>query len=199
MPERVAAYHIVLAAYGFWLPNDPRGSWSLYVGSRKLFAFGGAAARVNTHASVAAVPHDRAARLAMKQHLKAPSVRFTGKQALEIARAFAAAGHTADYCIYACAIMPDHVHLVVERHLRRAEGIAGHLKYAATRRLYDLGLYPRQHWAGSGKRPSMWAARSWCVFLAQRDMPQTIKYVENNPVEAGLRPQRWSFVKPFEL
>ena len=24
----VHGYHVILAAYGFWLPNDPRGSWS---------------------------------------------------------------------------------------------------------------------------------------------------------------------------
>jgi hypothetical protein len=24
----VIGYHIILGAYGFWLPNDPRGSWS---------------------------------------------------------------------------------------------------------------------------------------------------------------------------
>jgi hypothetical protein len=29
----VLAYHVVLGAYGFWLPNDPRGSWSDFVGS----------------------------------------------------------------------------------------------------------------------------------------------------------------------
>jgi len=23
----IIAYHIVFGAYGFWLPNDPRGSW----------------------------------------------------------------------------------------------------------------------------------------------------------------------------
>ena len=24
----VVAYHVIITNYGFWLPNDPRGSWS---------------------------------------------------------------------------------------------------------------------------------------------------------------------------
>lgn len=29
----VLAYHVIFGAYGFWLPNDPRGSWSKFVAS----------------------------------------------------------------------------------------------------------------------------------------------------------------------
>ena len=36
----VHAYHVVLPAYGFWLPNDPRGSWSEFVGRWELLRFG---------------------------------------------------------------------------------------------------------------------------------------------------------------
>ena len=32
--------HVIFSAYGFWLPNDPRGSWSDFVGSWELFRFG---------------------------------------------------------------------------------------------------------------------------------------------------------------
>jgi len=36
----IRAYHAIFTAYGFWLPNDPRGSWSDFVGSWELFRFG---------------------------------------------------------------------------------------------------------------------------------------------------------------
>jgi hypothetical protein len=36
----VLAYHVIFTAYGFWLPNDPRGSWSEWVGSWELLKFG---------------------------------------------------------------------------------------------------------------------------------------------------------------
>jgi hypothetical protein len=29
----ILAFHAIFGAYGFWLPNDPRGSWSDFVGS----------------------------------------------------------------------------------------------------------------------------------------------------------------------
>jgi hypothetical protein len=43
----VLAYHVIFTTYGFWLPNDPRGSGSRFVGSRALFQHGGAT-RVTT-------------------------------------------------------------------------------------------------------------------------------------------------------
>lgn len=36
----VHGYHVVLAHYGFWLPNDPRGSWSEFVASWEIARFG---------------------------------------------------------------------------------------------------------------------------------------------------------------
>jgi len=36
----VRAYHVIFIAYGFWLPNDPRGSWSDYVRSWEIFRHG---------------------------------------------------------------------------------------------------------------------------------------------------------------
>ncbi len=39
-PAWSGAYHVILSAYGFWLPNDPRGSWSDFVWSWELAKFG---------------------------------------------------------------------------------------------------------------------------------------------------------------
>lgn len=36
----IVGYHLIFSAYGFWLPNDPRGSWSNFVGSWDLFRYG---------------------------------------------------------------------------------------------------------------------------------------------------------------
>ena len=30
---KVLVAHVIITAYGFWLPNDPRGSWSDFVGA----------------------------------------------------------------------------------------------------------------------------------------------------------------------
>ena len=82
----VLGSHLILSAYGFWLPNDPRGSWSEFVGSWELLCFG-RATKVDTRRSVARKVHDHEARRAAQQALKHPPVHFTGVQARAIGRA----------------------------------------------------------------------------------------------------------------
>ena len=53
----VLAYHVIFTAYGFWLPNDPRGSWSEWVGSWELLKFG-RATKTDARPSVAACEHE---------------------------------------------------------------------------------------------------------------------------------------------
>ena len=36
----VHGYHVIMGMYGFWLPNDPRGSWSAFVAAWELLRFG---------------------------------------------------------------------------------------------------------------------------------------------------------------
>src|SRR6185312_12378489 len=108
----VAGYHVIIANYGFWLPNDPRGSWSDYVRSWELYIAGGAATKVTTGRSVAAVPHDRASRERAKAALARRPVVFTGKQAQAVGAGFAQFVARSGLRILACAIMPRHTHLV---------------------------------------------------------------------------------------
>jgi hypothetical protein len=39
----ILAFHLILAPYGSWFPNDPRGSWSQFVAAWELFRSGGKA------------------------------------------------------------------------------------------------------------------------------------------------------------
>ena len=59
----VIGYHINIGAYGFWLPNDPRGSWSETVWAPHLRRFG-PATKVETRRSVASRKHDYQKRVA---------------------------------------------------------------------------------------------------------------------------------------
>src|SRR5438128_2559907 len=127
-PMAVLAYHAIFTAYGFWLPNDPRGSWSDFVHSWELFLAGGPATKVNTSRSVAGRPHDRQARLAAKEALKYPAVVFDGHQALSIAKGFAAMVAKANYAVYACSILPEHVHMVLGRYRYKVETMVRLLK-----------------------------------------------------------------------
>jgi len=127
------AWHVIFGAYGFWLPNDPRGSWSDFVGRWELVRFG-KATKVNVPWSLAAVEHDERLRLEAKRALKFPAVQFTGRQALAVAHGFKRACEEGGYAACACSIMPEHVHLVIARHERDIGRIIGHLKTRATQR-----------------------------------------------------------------
>ena len=86
----VYGYHFIFSAYGFWLPNDPRGSWSDTIRVFDLLQFG-PATKVTTTRNLAHEAHDRERRLVAKNALRYPPVRFTGIQARAIARGFSVA------------------------------------------------------------------------------------------------------------
>jgi len=194
----VLGYHFIFSAYGFWLPNDPRGSWSEVVREFDLRRFG-PVTKVNTTRSVAAKPHDVALRVAAKKALCYKPVTFTGIQARAIARGFAIAANEAEYIIHALAILPDHVHLVMARHAKHIDTIAAHLKAKATRQMSEENIHPlAQHASSNGRVPSPWARNYWAPYILSCDhMRQAITYVERNPIKAGLKSQRWTVVVPY--
>jgi len=183
-------YHLILSAYGFWLPNDPRGSWSEYVGSRKIYCHG-SATKVEGKRSYAHDPHDLQKRLKAKQSLKNPPVRFDEPSRAAIGQGFNKAITEGSYEIFACYIGHDHTHFVVARHARTIEKIAKHLKSRAT---MSLNAHAR-------KFPiSPWAEGCWSVFI---DDPQhlhsAIDYINRHPQKENLPAQTWSFLSPIPV
>ncbi|MEM9416156.1 MAG: transposase [Planctomycetota bacterium] len=191
----VRAYHVVFSCYGFWLPNDPRGSWSDFVAAWELYRVGGKATKVETRQSLANVPHNRRQAQDVKGQMKLPPVTLDGLQARSVANGFAAACVKSAITLHACAILPDHVHLVVARHRYKIEQTVNLLKGEATKRLRADGLDPNPERVGH----SPWSAGFWKVYLnSPESIWKAIKYVEANPVKDGKRPQHWSFVRAYE-
>lgn len=195
----IIAYHIVFGAYGFWLPNDPRGSWSKYVWSKRLRPFGPATKNPDRYPDPQA-EHDTPNRQVAKAALKYPPVVFSGEQALAVAMGFRSIISKTGMVVYAAAIMPDHVHVVVAQQRMFAETIGGYLKRAASRELRKAGLHPLKAYPLKGGRlPTPWEEEGWKVFLhTDEEVHAAIEYVDDNPPNAGLRPQNWSFVTPFD-
>ncbi len=192
----VHAYHIIFCAYGFWLPKDPRGSSSDFVGAWELLRFG-PATRTSTRRSVAGNAHDRCLRQAAKRELKHPPVHFTGRQAQSIGRGFASFAQRSGVIVLACSILPEHVHMVVSRHRYKAEQIANLLKGAATRQLSSDRLHPFASSQPTNDRlPKMWARGQWKVFLnSEADISRAVRYVRDNPLKEGKQRQRWGFAR----
>jgi len=192
----VHGYHVIFGAYGFWLPNDPRGSWSQFVGNWELVRFGRA---TKTIERIELSPEEEEMRRKAKLALKHPPVQFTGIQARAIGHGFLNAREKSGFTIWACSILPEHVHAVIARHTYKAEQIVNLLKGEATKQLDKEGLHPFVATARHGKRPpSPWADRKWVVFLdTEEAIEDAVRYVEENPIKEGRPRQRWSFVTPF--
>ncbi len=184
--------------YGFWLPNDPRGSWSDYVRSWELLRFG-SATQVQTRRSLAHEPHDQALRQQAREALRYAPVKLSGLQARSAAAGFAEFVRKSNLAVYACAILPDHVHMVVGRHEYPIEQVVMGLKGLSTKQLLRDGLHPLANSAIPDQPPpSPWCAKCWKVFLNDDGhIRNAIGYVQDNPMKEGLKPQRWSFVMPY--
>ncbi|HWL93642.1 MAG TPA: transposase [Phycisphaerae bacterium] len=188
----VLGYHLVLGAYGFWLPNDPRGSCSDFVASKDLFKFG-RARTVSTRRSVAEDRHDHRLRTVAKHSLKRSSSFSPACKPGPSGGAFSRRCEHIDFQIWACSIMPDHVHVVVGRSGLKIEEVSSLLKSGASRRLVSESFLNARR--NDGRIPSVWAEGEWKTYLSTpRQVLRAIDHVQQNPVEAGLKPQRWSFV-----
>ena len=192
--------HLIVSTYGFWPPNDPRGSWSKSVRAEHLYAVGGEATQVTTRRSVAHQPHNHSLRQQIKQAFKYPVVELSGEQALAVAGGIGDVSLKIDLKIHAFAILSNHFHIVTGAHHFEPKKLIACLQQSATRRLNKEGLHPLHEYPrANGKLPSPWAAGGWSVFLdTDDDMRRTITYVEQNPMKAGCKQQRWSFVESYE-
>jgi REP element-mobilizing transposase RayT len=185
----VIAYHLVWTAYGTWLPNDPRGSGSQEVASPLLAEIG------ELHLGRKPVqPHFREVRDFYQRAeplLKFDVSRFDQGQIEAIAAAFSEIIAEQQYTCYACAVLPDHVHIVIRKHRDRAEEMIARLQEASRLRLCSARLVPSEH--------PVWTGGGWKSFL---DSPTAVtaaaRYVEKNPLKAGLGTQNWTFVQPYD-
>jgi len=156
----IHGYHVIWGAYGFWLPNDPRGSWSDFVSSWELARFGRATKSIDR---VDVEPDEYAAwRERARRALKYSAVTLSGEQVLAIAEGFRQFARKSGLGIWACSILPEHVHLVLARHRYKIEQAANLLKGEATRRLLRKNLHSMKQFqkTENDRLPSVWGGRT---------------------------------------
>ena len=195
----IHGYHVIIPAYGFWLPNDPRGSWSDMVRKWELLRFGAATKTLERRTLDELTTAEKRQREQARRALKYPPVHFTDEQIQKIAAGFAMRVQRSNYTIWACAVLAEHTHLVIARHVFKVEKIAVQLKGAATRELKRLGIHPLARYKPKGKSmPHMWVENLWKVYLdSEQAIENAIHYVRENPQREGAPPQDWSWVTPF--
>jgi REP element-mobilizing transposase RayT len=195
----IIAYHAVFTAYGFWLPNDERGSYSTEVWAPRLQRFG-ATVDPGTTRSVAKRPFDRARRDEARSELKYPAVKFNAAQRTVISLAIGQVITEYELPTYAAAFLPDHAHLVFGRHRLDAEAWVGYFKRAASRELRKANLHPFEQYVNraDNRVPTPWVDGGWKVYLHSDDeILRTIRYINANPLKAGLPAQQLDYISPF--
>jgi REP element-mobilizing transposase RayT len=186
----VIAYHLIWTAYGWWLPNDPRGSGSRTIRQEIIADLGElhyGRKQVQPAARDVRDFYRHAAAV-----LKHPLLTFAEPDRDAIAVAFHREIEEQHYTCYACPIMPDHVHLLLRKHKHLAEEMAERLQQASRERLCATNLRSGDHptWTGRG---------GWKVFLDHPDeVRRTVGYIERNPMQLGLPKQDWPFVKTYD-
>ena len=186
----VIAYHLIWTAYGCWLPNDPRGSGSTTIRCDALADLG------ELHFGRKSVqPAGRQIRQFYETAVdlvKHPTLTFDETARLLIGEAMTRVIEDERYTCWACAVMPDHVHIVIRKHKHQAEDMAENLIRSSRTRLIEAGQRAATH-------PTWLAGHGWKVFLDHpEEVRRTIRYVEQNPIKMGLPAQTWDFVKPYD-
>jgi len=185
----VIAYHIVWTAYGWWLPNDPRGSMSRKVRKPAIGGLGDP-----YYGRRAIQPPARAVRqfyARAREALAFPLLEIGSAERALVGDAVAETVAARRYTCYVCAILPDHVHLVVRKHRDKAEQMIAALQDASRLRLRRAGLRAPDH--------PVWSVGGWKRFLGRpEDVRSAIAYIEGNPAERGLPPQAWPFAVPYD-
>jgi REP element-mobilizing transposase RayT len=195
----VHGYHVILPHYGFWLPNDPRGSWSCVVARWELVRFGKTTRHLEQRTLAQLSADELGQREAARKVLLYPPVSLTGEQALSVARGFQRQAAKCGYAIWACTILPEHTHLVIARHKYKVEQLTNLLKGAATRQLMEENRHPlAKHAPPNHRPPSMWARHQWKAYLDSDEAIQNaMAYVIENPIKEGKPKQKWSWITPY--
>jgi|SRR5262245_23646312 len=175
-------------AYGWWLPNDPRGSSSHEIRVERIADLGAlhfGRKPIQPLRSEVLAFYDEA-RAVLKHELRT----FLDEDFPLIAEAFAAVIREANYTCYACALMPDHIHILIRRHRDNAETMIERLQEKSREALIAGGHRPAEH--------PVWGGPGWKVFLNTRaDIERIIEYIRDNPIKIGRPVQEWPFVTPY--
>lgn len=185
----VLAHHLIWTGYGHWLPNDPRGSGSTAVFKEELRRLGAihiGRKTIQPRRTVVKEFYEQAEEL-----LEHPRLFFTDEMIRVIGEAYGKTVQQHHYTCYACAILPDHCHLVIRAHRDDAEIMIDELQKRSRFALFERLLLPDDH--------PVWIDGGWKVFLGTPEAIRgRIRYVENNPRKEGLAAQHWDFVTKYD-
>jgi REP element-mobilizing transposase RayT len=123
--------------------------------------------------------------------LKHPLLSFAPSEFELVANSIGEAIDECQYTCYACAIMPDHLHLLIRKHRDLAEEMIEKIQAFSRLRLSECGIRDVDH--------PTWTRGGWKVFLDHPDeVRRTIRYIKDNPLKLRLPAQQWPFVLEYD-
>ena len=183
------AHHLIWTAYGTWLPNDPRGSNSHTIRKDVLAELGEihlGRKKVQPTGKEIRDFYEKAIPL-----LKNPVLTFDEAARTIVACAIAHVIEREKLTCWACAVMPDHAHILIRKHKLLAEEMIELFQSESASRLRGISGWPADH--------PVWGGEGWKVFLDHPDeVKRTIGYIERNPEPYRLPRQFHPFVKPYD-
>jgi len=185
----VIAYHLIWTAYGWWLPNDPRGSMSKEIAGNVIADLGKlhfGRKRIQPSSKSIRDFYDRARNI-----LKFPLLTFERAERECVAEAVDRAIVEYRYKCYALAVMPDHVHALIRKHKHDAEQMIENLQEFSRKLVRERGFRTYDH--------PVWGDPGWKVFLDHPDdVWRTIRYVNQNPLKMRMPAQQHAFVSQYD-
>jgi hypothetical protein len=185
----VIALHLVMHGYGHWLANDPRGS-----GSREL--------REDKFADLGPVHIGRKRVQPPKEDLRDfyreaetrleyETLWFKEPARTVIACALEQICKQRNYTAWACAVLPNHAHVLLRIHREKGDLMWEHAAVAARDALWNAGLVTRGH--------PVWSNRPYVVFKTSVAMVRNcVKYIEDNPPKHNLPRQVYPWVTEYD-
>jgi len=193
MPARrpaIIAHHLIWTLYGHWLANDLRGSGSEAVRDPKFESLGPVHLGRKPARQQPTRDELKAFYRQAEPLLEYPRFWIDEAKRQAMGGAFARVITERKYTVWACAILSNHVHMVVRRHRDDALGI--------WRAFADSIRTALRTFSNVGAEHPALAARPYKVFLrTPSEVRGRISYVERNPEQEGLLRQQYEFVQSY--
>ena len=194
----IVGYHVIFGAYGFWLPNDPRGSWSEFVGMFDLYRYGPATKTTETRSvSCTAQPRPASLNSPPKHRCRARRCSSMACKLGPLAKALlcmssarncrSGRAHPARPCSLGHWSCPHRCRAGGDSTERRSHEQLGRARVASLRFADGQDGTTTQVFRPPRVEGVSRSARR----------PATIGYCEGNPLKEGKPRQRWSFVTPY--
>lgn len=185
----ILAHHIILMGYGHWLPNDPRGSLSKDFRNPSLAPLGQIHyGRKEVQPSSGELKSFYAQ---AKPKLQYPTLWFDPRQRRRIGQAIGDVINKHNLTCYACAVLSDHVHVVIRRHRMQAQEMIPLLMTGTRESLLTNSLVPASH--------PVWSCDPYVKYKnTVKEIRTAIAYVERNLVKHNVGEQTWEFVVTYD-